>query len=108
MADQRSPLTEAQRGRAEEMARRGRMISTIARELRVDYGDVWTFLSSVDAYSWLGAKRIVTNRLNAMVKSSRSSTRQELADQAYDMVEYLYYAAKTLGDQVHKIKEVLD
>ena len=100
-------LTKEQRERAEEMVRGGKTIAEIHRVLRVPYRDIWAFSASVDAPSWLGAKRIITRRLGDMVKSSSRARRVELAAEANEMVEYLYYEGRDQGDMVERVRRIV-
>ena len=100
-------LTKEQRERAEEMVRGGKTIAEIHRALRVPYRDIWAFSKSVDAPSWLGAKRIITRRLSDMVKSSSRARRVELAAEANEMVEYLYYECRDQGDMVERVRRIV-
>lgn len=102
------PLDEEQANSAEEMARSGRTISEIQRALKTSYEDIWTYLTSIGAYSWLGSKRIITRRLRDMVRSPDQSRRQTLADEANEMIDYLYYEGRQQGALLNKIRKVLD
>jgi len=55
-------LNKELRNQAEQMARDGKPISKIQETLHVDYDEIWTYLNSIGAYSWIGAKSITTRR----------------------------------------------
>ncbi len=84
-------LSKVQASQAEQMARDGKPISKIRDVLQVDYDTIWAYLNSRGAYSWIGAKSIVTRRLKSLVAESDKAGRQDLADEARHMVDYLYY-----------------
>ena len=94
--------------RAVQMARGGNTIEGIRKELRVDYWEVWEHVRNIQGTewsSWRGAKWIVTNRLNRLVKEKDQDERQKLRDQANECVNYLFNAAKSLGTKVERARE---
>ncbi len=93
--------------RAEQMARDGKPISKIQETLHADYDEIWAYLNSIGAYSWIGAKSIVTRRLKSMVVEPKRARRQELADEARHMVDYLYYQGVEQARILGKVKKAL-
>ncbi len=97
--------------RAVQMARNGDTISRIHRELKVDWYEVWTHVKSAEETEWTtwrGAKWIVTNRLNRLVKKQDQDKRQKLRDEANECVNYLNDAAKRLRAKVRRARRTLD
>ena len=93
------------------MARGGDTIEKIRKELKVDYWEVWEHVRNVQGTewsSWQGAKWIVTNRLNRLVKEEDQAERQKLKDQADECVNYLFSAAKSLSRKVERARKTLD
>jgi len=101
-------LSKELRNQAEQMARDGKPISKIQETLHVDYDEIWTYLNSIGAYSWIGAKSITTRRLKSLVTETDRSRRQELADEARHMVDYLYYQGLRQGKMLDKVKKALE
>ena len=97
--------------KAVQMARGGDTIEKIRKELQVDYWEVWEHVRNVQGTewsSWQGAKWIVSNRLNRLVKERNQAERQKLRDQADECVNYLYDAAKSLSRKVDRARKTLD
>jgi len=94
--------------RAEQMARDGKAITKIQETLHVDYDEIWVYLNSIGAYSWIGAKSIITRRLNSLVAETDRARRQELADEAKHMVDYLYYQGVEQASILDKVKKALE
>ena len=100
-------MTRQQQQQAEQMARNGTTIADIHAALGVDYWDVWEHVTSVRAYSWQGAKSIVTRRLNSLVKVSNSQKRRDLAKEAAEYVDYLYYEGKRPADTLKRVRRAV-
>ena len=94
--------------RAEQMARSGEPISRIAQELKVDYDAIKDYLYSRRAYAWIGAKRIITIRLKSLINENDKAKRKVLADEAREMIDYLYYEGTELSKKVLRTKKILD
>ena len=92
---------------AEQMARAGKMISKIAYTLEVNYNEIKDYLYSIGVYSWLGAKGIITRRLKSLVVENNRARRQELANEANEMVDYLYYQGITQAKTLDKVKKAI-
>ncbi len=92
---------------AEQMARDGKPITKIQEILGGNYDEIWTHLNSVGAYSWIGAKSIITRRLKSLVVESDRARRQELANEAKHMVDYLYYQGVEQAGILGKVKKAL-
>ena len=101
-------MTTEQQNQAVAMARNGKTVAQIERDLGVDYWDIWEHIRSVGAYSWQGAKWIITRRLNSLVRENSKTRRKKLAEEANEMVEYLYYQGRRLGRMVDRVKRVVE
>jgi hypothetical protein len=101
-------LSKVQASQAGQMARDGKPITKIRDVLQLDYDIIWAYLNSVGAYSWIGAKSIVTRRLKSLVSESDRTRRQDLADDASHMVDYLYYQGVRQGKTLEKVKKALE
>ena len=100
-------MTRQQQQQAEQMARNGKTIADIHTALGVDYWEVWEHVTSVRAYSWQGAKSIITRRLNSLVRANNSQRRRDLAKEAREYVDYLYYEGKRLGGALERVRKAL-
>ena len=65
-------------------------------------------MDSVDATSWQGAKMIITNRLNSLVKENDQFVREQLKDEAKKWIDYLYYDGKRLSRKVDRARKALE
>ena len=104
-------MTESKLERAVKMAREGKRIPTISKELGLDYWEVWQHVRDAEGTEWSGwngAKWMVTNRLNRLVKEKDEAKRKQLRDEADDCVKYLHSAAKRLSQKVDRIRRELD
>ena len=89
--------------KVKQMAEEGHTIAQISKELGLDYWTVWDH-----ARSWRGAKWMITNRLNRLVKEKDQAERQKLRDEANECVKYLYDAGQRLGRKVDQARKTLD
>ena len=102
------PIPQRLLDKAEQMARQGKPITKIQEKLNVEnYDEIWAYLNSIGAYSWIGAKSIVTRRLKSLVVEPKRARRQELADEARHMVDYLYYQGVDQARILGKVKKAL-
>jgi len=108
MSTSSAAMTPEQQRLAAEMARNGKTIAQIQRTLGVDYWDAWDHVRSVGAYSWQGAKWISTRRLNTLVRERNPARRRALADEVYEMIEYMYYQGLRLGRTVDRVKRAIE
>ena len=95
--------TEALKQQVRQLAREGRTISSISRQLGITWGEAAGYTTS-----WRGAKVRITNRLNRLARESDQSKREKLADDADLYVDFLYDAAKHLRAQVDQARKALD
>ncbi len=59
-------MIDSKREKIEQMVGDGKTIVQICNELDLEWKDVSNFLHSIDKKSWLGAKRVITNRLKRL------------------------------------------
>ena len=102
------PIPQNILDKAEQMARAAKPISRIVDSLGVDYDEIWIYLNSIGAYSWIGAKSIITRRLKSLVAENSRARRQDLADEAHHMVDYLYYQGVRQARVLDKVKKALE
>ena len=92
----------------EQMIREGKTIVEVCDTLNLEWRDVSEYLHSVDKRSWVGAKKLITNRLKSLVKENDPEKRENLAAEADKWIDYLYYDGKRLGQQVDRARRSID
>jgi len=102
------PISQELLDQAEQLARAGKPISKIQEVLQVDYDEIWAYLNSIGAYSWIGAKSIITRRLKSLVADTDRARRQDLVHEAQHMVDYLYYQGVEQASVLDKVKKALE
>lgn len=96
--------------RAIQMAREGKNVEKIRKELNTEYWDVWNHIRNVEGIAgvgWHGAKWIVTNRLKRLVKERDIAKREQLSREASECASYLYNSAKALGKKIDRARKSL-
>ena len=94
------PTNKPWKLKALQMAKQGKSITRISKELERDWLEVHEYIRDKQGTKWsgwLGAKRYVTNRLNRMEKADDLVERKELKRELTDAINYLYYAGKKLS-----------
>ena len=89
--------------KAQLMASEGKTISEISKELNVDYWEVWNHVDR----SWQGTKWVITNRLKKLAKEKDQSTREQLADEVAECINYLYTQGRSMGKQIDQARKTL-
>ena len=89
--------------KAKEMARDGRNITAIAKELGISWDEARSYTPS-----FRSAKVRVTNRLNKLANESDPVKREKLAEDTDRYVDFLYDAAKHLRTQVDGARKALN
>lgn len=69
--------------------------------------DYWEIYWQVSDYSFLGKKRIITNRLKKLVTTKTQAERQELAAEAQALLDELYSQLKSNSAKLIEIDRVL-
>jgi len=84
---------------------KGKKISDIAKKFpKYEYGEVYW---AVNDYSFLGKKRIITNRLKRLVKEKTTEQRENTAAEAQDLLDELYRQLKRNSAMLIEIDRVL-
>ena len=91
-----------------QMIQEGKTIVQVCDALNLEWRDVADYLEAVDKTSWLGAKRVITNRLKWLAKESDPQKREIWAAEADKWVDYLYYDGKRLGKRVDKVRRAIN
>jgi hypothetical protein len=69
--------------------------------------DYWDIYWQVNAYSFLGRKRTITNRLNSLVTTTSKSERKEIVKEAKELLDELYDQLKSNSAKLIDIDQVL-
>ena len=101
------PLTDQQIQIAQQMASEGWTIEAIRQYLDLPAHGGWHEVRRhVD--SWLGTKRQITERLNALVAEPDQTKRYELKAELEERMYFIYYQAKDVADKIANIRQALD
>ena len=88
-----------------EMLTNGETIAQIQRKF--EKYDYWEIYWETNDYSFLGKKRMVTNRINKIAKSKSSSERWKIARETKALLDELYSQLKTNSKKLIEIDRVL-
>ena len=89
----------------ESQLKTGANISDIAAKYpKYDYWEVYWELSD---YSFMGKKRMITNRLNKLKKRLPTGEREQLISEAQEYLDELYYSLKQNSSKLVKINQAL-
>lgn len=102
-------ISQADSEKMRRLAQEGMQISKIASDYYpdLDYSDVYLEIYSFGEKSSLGIKRMITNRLNAMVDNSNKKKRSEIAEELHSLVWHLYENHKINRDKLANIRDIL-
>lgn len=100
-------MTDEQKAIALLMVKEGKTIVSISEDLGLDWDVITGFVHSEDALSWLGAKNRITHRLNRLKEENDPAVRERLADEVYDIVNYIYYSGKEMGRAIDDARKAL-
>jgi hypothetical protein len=100
-------LPEPTKEKIRELIGTGKSIVDICDKLKLDYPVVQTFLWEEGTLPWQGAKRIIAIRLRQLTGATKREDRERLTGEIHEQVDYLYYAAKHLSDQLEKVRSSL-
>ena len=95
--------SDALRNMARQMAKEGKTITAIAKDLGISWGEASGYTTG-----WQGAKTKITNRLNKLASEPDPEKRKKLAEEADGYVDFLYDAAKHLRSQVDGARKSLN
>jgi hypothetical protein len=88
-----------------EMLTNGATIAQIHRKF--DKYDYWEIYWEINDYSFLGKKRMVTNRINKIAKSKTPSERRKISKEAKGLLNELYSQLKINSKKLIEIDRVL-
>jgi molybdopterin converting factor small subunit len=85
--------------------KQGKTIADLAKQYpQYDY---WEIYWEVDDYSFLGKKRMITNRLKKIRDENNISKRNELIDEIEDLLSQLYDRLKRNSKKLIEIDRIL-
>lgn len=88
-----------------DLLAKGKTISQIADKY-TDY-EYWEIYWEVNDHSFLGKKRTITNRLTKLVSTRTHAKREELAEEAQELLNELYESLKSNSKKLIEIDRVL-
>ncbi len=88
-----------------ELLNQGKTIAELAQKYR-QY-DYWEIYWEVDDYSFLGKKRMITNRLKKIRTERGKSDRNALVDEVEDLINQLYDRLKGNSKKLIEIDKIL-
>jgi len=69
--------------------------------------DYWEIYWQVNDYSFLGKKRTISNRLKKLVSTKTQSEREQIAEEAKELLDELYAQLKSNSAKLIEIDRVL-
>jgi hypothetical protein len=102
-------ITKNDSQKMQRLTQEGKRISKIVKEdfPSLSYWDVYVEVYGAGERSSLGVKRMITNRINAVVKSTSKSERRDIAEELHELVWHLYNNHKINTEKLAKIRDVL-
>lgn len=96
-------------GKMRRLAQEGNQISKIVEEdfPQLNYWEVYFEVYSNGERSSRGIKRMITNRLDAIVKSTSMPERKAMAEELHELVWHLYDNHKINQEKLAKIRAAL-
>ncbi|MBV1712698.1 MAG: hypothetical protein KUA37_11965 [Desulfomicrobium sp.] len=87
------------------LVKNGLTISDISKNFP-EY-DYWEIYWELNDASFLGKKRTITNRINKLVSAKSKSNREEIADEAKELLDELYISLKKNSKKLIEIDRIL-
>ena len=98
-------IKKAELEKMNEMVTNGATIAQIHRKF--EKYDYWAIYWEIKDYSFLGKKRMVTNRINKIANSKSSSERRKIAKETKELLDELYSQLKINSKKLIEIDRVL-
>lgn len=94
----------------QKLVREGKQISKIMKNdfPEYEYWDIYMAAYDGGERSALGIKKMITNRLNKMADSKKSSERKEIQQELDELVWHLYNSLKDSQKKLEKIRAVIN
>jgi hypothetical protein len=98
-------ISKAELDEMNDLLGKGKKISDIAKKYpQYEYGEIYWTLNDL---SFLGKKRMITNRLKRLVKEKTIEERRVSADEAQELLDELYRQLKRNSEMLIEIDRVL-
>jgi hypothetical protein len=104
---QAEELSDNTKLKLRDWALAGKTIVYMVEKTGIAYPVIQTYLWQSGNLPWKGAKNIIARRLRSLSTATRRQSREDLVDDIRGQVDYLYYAACHLRDQLDKVKKSL-
>ncbi len=98
-------IKKAELEKMNEMLSNGSTIAQIQRKFSDN--DYWEIYWEINDFSFLGKKRMVTNRINKIANSKDPSECRKLANETKELLNELYSQLKTNSKKLIEIDRVL-
>jgi hypothetical protein len=98
-------IKKAELEKMNEMLEKGSTFAQIQRKF--EKYDYWEIYWETNDYSFLGKKRMITNRINKIAKSKSPSERREIAKETKEYLDELYSQLKINSKKLIEIDRVL-
>ena len=94
---------DALQDKAKEMARDGRSITSISKQLGISWSEARSYTPG-----WQGTKAKLTNRIKRLASEPDQAKREKIAAEAHNYADFLYDAAKHSREQVDGARRALN
>ena len=98
-------IKKAELEKMNEMLEKGATFAQIQRKFK-DY-DYWEIYWKTNDYSFLGKKRMITNRINKIANSRSRSERRKIAKETKEYLDELYSQLKVNSKKLIEIDRIL-
>lgn len=98
-------IKKAELEKMNEMLTNGSTIAQIQRKF--EKYDYWEIYWEINDFSFLGKKRMITNRINKICQSKSPSERRKIANEAKELLDGLYSQLKINSKKLIEIDRVL-
>lgn len=98
-------INKAELEQMNDLLSKGKTIADLEKKYPA-YG-YWEIYGAVSDYSFLGKKRTITNRIKSLVATKTQAERQELAEEAQELLDELYAQLKSNSAKLIEISRVL-
>ena len=98
-------ITKSELESMNDLLANGKTIAELVKKFpKYDY---WEIYWQVNDFSFLGKKRIITNRLKKLVTTKTQADREQLAGEAQELLNELYVQLKSNSAKLIEIDRVL-
>ena len=104
------PISKPDSVKMQRLAQEGKKIADIWKQEfpKMTYWDVYFEIYGAGGRGAMGVKRMITNRINSIAKSTSPNERKEIAKELQELVWHLYNNHKTNHVKLSEIRAALD